>query len=196
MEPPGAEPADTFEYDPNDPAPTRGGGLCCNPFHLPGGAFDQRQVESRRDVLVYTSTVLEREMEITGPIRLHLWAASSAPDTDFTAKLVDVYPDGTAYNLTDGVIRARYRQSRSRPSLLEPGRAYEIVVDVGATSNLFKAGHRIRLEVSSSNFPRFDRNPNTGMPLGASPEVRSAIQNILHNESHASFLALPVVPKG
>ena len=192
---PTAEPADTFEYDPHDPVPTRGGGLCCDPFFLPGGAFDQRQVENRRDVLVYTSAVLERDMEVTGPVQLRLWAASSAPDTDFTAKLVDVYPSGAAYNLADGIIRARYRQSRSYPSLLQPGSVYEFVVDIGATSNLFKAGHRIRLEVSSSNFPRFDRNPNTGTPLGASSETRSATQTVLHNEARPSFLILPVAPR-
>ena len=192
---PTAEPADRFEYDPGNPVPTRGGGLCCDPFFLPGGAFDQRPVENRHDVLVYTSTILEQDTEVTGPITLQLWASSSAPDTDFTGKLVDVHPSGVAYNLTDGIIRARYHESRSRPSLLEPGRAYLFVVDMGATSNLFKAGHRIRLEVASSNFPRFDRNLNTGAPVGASSEMRVAMQTVLHSEAHSSYLSLPVVAR-
>ena len=139
-----------------------GGGLCCYPTGLPPGPFDQREIEARSDVLVYSTPPLERDFEVTGPVSVKLWAASSAPDTDFTAKLVDVEPDGFARNLTDGIIRARYRNSKSDPELIEPGRVYEYTIDLWATSNLFKAGHQIRLEISSSNFPRFDRNSNTG----------------------------------
>ena len=192
---PGEEPPDRYRYDPRGPVPTRGGGLCCDPVFLPSGAYDQRQVETRDDVLVYTSAVLERDVEVTGPVRLELWAASSAPDTDFTAKLVDVHPSGDAYNIADGIIRARYRESRAHPSSLQPGRAYPFTIDLAATSNLFRAGHRIRLEVSSSNFPRFDTNPNTGAPIG-SAEVVTAAQTVLHNDAHPSYVALPVVPRG
>jgi putative CocE/NonD family hydrolase len=192
-EAPGAEPTDTFRYDPLEPVPTRGGGLCCNPTYLPGGVYDQRPVEARHDVLVYTSAPLAREMEVTGPVRVHLWAATSAPDTDFTAKLVDVHPDGSAYNLADGIIRTRYRESRAVPSPLQPGKAVALSIDLGATSNLFKAGHRIRLEVSSSNFPRFNRNPNTGAPLASGSEMIAATQTVLHNESHASRVILPTI---
>jgi uncharacterized protein len=117
---------------------------------------------------VYSTPPLEHDVEVTGPLTVTLWAATSAPDTDFTAKLVDVCTHGCARNLTDGIIRARYRDSRSTPSLVEPGRVYRYTIDLWATSNVFKAGHRIRVEISSSNFPRFDRNPNTGKPVAES----------------------------
>ena len=192
-EPPGAEPPDSYLYDPRDPVPTRGGGLCCSASFTRGGAFDQRCVEARPDVLVYTTPPLERDLEVTGPVRVTLWAASSAPDTDWTAKLVDVAPDGFARNLTDGIIRARYRESFARPSLIEPGRIYEYQIDLWATSNLFKAGHRVRVEVSSSNFPRFDRNPNTGRPLGADADLEPALQRVFHDADHPSRITLPVI---
>jgi uncharacterized protein len=146
-------------------------------------------------VLVYTTPPLEAAMEVTGPIVVKLWAATTAPDTDFTAKLVDVDPTGYARNLTDGIIRARYRESTSRASFIEPGRAYEYTIDLVATANVFKAGHRIRLEVSSSNFPRFDRNPNTGRPFDADAELRPAMQTVLHDRAHPSHVVLPVVPR-
>ncbi len=193
---PTSEPPDYYLYDPRDPVPTRGGPLCCYPAALPIGAFDQRDVEERADVLVYNTAPLARDLEVTGPILVTLFAASSAPDTDFTAKLVDVFPDGYARNLTDGIIRARYRTSRERPTLLEPGRVDEYTIDLWATSNLFKAGHRIRLEISSSNFPRFDRNPNTGHAFGQDAELRPALQTILHDADHPSRVVLPVVPRG
>jgi predicted acyl esterase len=144
-------------------------------------------------VLVYSTDPLSEPLEVTGPIEMRLWAASSAPDTDFTAKLVGVFPDGTARMLNDGILRARYRKSRTIPELLTPGRAEEFVIDVGATSNLFAAGHRIRVEISSSNFPRFDRNSNTGAPFGESDTTRPATQAILHDAGHPSRIVLPLV---
>ncbi|HEY2104444.1 MAG TPA: CocE/NonD family hydrolase [Candidatus Binataceae bacterium] len=191
---PGDEREDSYVYNPLDPAPTRGGGLCCYPAVVPGGAFDQRAIENRADVLVYTTEPLTAEVEVTGPIRLTLYASSSAPDTDFTAKLVDVEPGGQARNLTDGIIRARYRHSPSDPRLLKPGEVEEYTIDLGATCNVFLAGHRIRLEISSSNFPRFDRNPNTGHELFAGAETRPALQTVMHRAGCASHLTLPVIP--
>lgn len=178
-----------------NPVPTAGGGLCCYPNSVPGGAFDQAAVEHRADVLVYSTEPLAEDVEVTGPVRLVLYASSSAPDTDFTAKLVDVSPCGFARNLTDGIIRARVRESRSDPKLLTPGKVCEFAIDMWSTSNLFKAGHRIRLEISSSNFPRFDRNPNTGRELFTDAEIRPALQTIMHDRGFASRLILPVIPK-
>ena len=129
---------------------------------------------------------------MTGPVSVRLWVCSSAPDTDFVARLVDVYPDGRAYNLTDGIIRARYRDGL-KESLLEPGQPYCMKIDLWATSNVFKAGHRIRLQITSSNFPRWDRNPNTGHPLGQDAKLRIAEQTILHDREHPSHLLLPLV---
>jgi len=144
--------------------------------------------------LVYSTEPLREDLEVTGPIMLTLYASSSAPDTDFTAKLVDVEPDGYARNLTDGIIRARYRESRSDAVMLKPGEVYEYTIEVGATSNVFKAGHQIRVEISSSNFPRFDRNPNTGHDLFVDAETRPALQTVLHQTGMASYLTLPVIP--
>ena len=192
---PGAEPSDRYTYDPANPVKTRGGALLMAP-EFPAGPFDQRATEGREDVLVYTTPVLEQDVEVTGPILVHLWAASSAPDTDFVARLVDVHPSGYAQNLTDGIIRARYRHfSRGEaPSLIEPGKAYGYEIDLWATSNVFKAGHRIRLDVTSSNFPRWDRNPNTGHGFGADAELTVAHQTILHDSGHPSYVTLPIVP--
>jgi putative CocE/NonD family hydrolase len=171
-----------------------GGGLCCYANALPGGAFDQAAVEHRADVLVYSTPPLPEDLEVTGPVKLTLYASSSAPDTDFTAKLVNVEPCGFARNLTDGIIRARVRESQSSPTLITPGKVYEFNIDMWSTSNLFKAGHRIRLEVSSSNFPRFDRNPNTGHDLFTDAETRPALQTVMHDRAFASHLVLPVIP--
>lgn len=193
-ETPADEPPDAFVYNPRDPVPTRGGGLCCNAVFTMGGAYDQREIESRADVLVYTTPPLDAPVEVTGPVKLILHAATSAPDTDWTAKLVDVSPCGHARNLTDGILRARYRTSMAEGVLLTPGEVIAYEVDLWATSNLFLAGHRIRLEVSSSNFPRFDRNPNTGEQPGRSTEMVSALQTIFHSSEHPSRLILPVIP--
>ena len=194
-EAPGDEPPDVFLYNPANPAPTQGGALCCNPYFAASGAFDQGEIEDRPDVLVYSTPPLARDTEVTGPISVTLWAASSAPDTDFTAKLVDVCEDGCARNLTDGIIRARYRDSMSAPTLLEPGRPYCYSIDLWATSNVFAAGHRIRLEISSSNFPRFDRNGNTGGDIAAETQLQPALQTILHDAAHPSCVTLPIVPR-
>jgi putative CocE/NonD family hydrolase len=194
-EAPGDDRPDVFLYDPFHPVPTAGGQLCCYPAILPPGAFDQRPVEARADVLVYTTPPLEEDTEVTGPVRLQLWAATTAPDTDFTGKLVDIYPDGYARNLTDGIVRTRYRQGTDAPRPITPGIVYEYEINLWATSNLFRKGHRIGLEVSSSNFPRFDRNLNTGHELGADAEMLPALQTIFHDQEHPSRLVLPIVPR-
>jgi len=188
-ETPGDQPADRYVYDPWNPVPT---GALGGYSRLPS---DQREIEAREDVLVYTSATLTSPLEVTGPVTLYLWADSSARDTDFTAKLVDVLPDGTARALTDGIIRARYRASKTTPTLLEPGTPVEFRIEVGATSNVFLPGHRIRLEVSSSNFPRFDRNPNTGGVFGEDAVLERATQTIHHTTARPSRLVLPVVPR-
>ncbi len=188
------DPPDTYIYDPHNPVLTRGGAVCCTPSLFPWGPLDQRIVEKRDDVLVYTTAPLTTDMEVTGNIQVMLFAASSALDTDFSAKLVDVFPDGLARNLTDGMLRARYRNSLSKQDLLKPDEIAKFRIDAGVTSNLFRKGHRIRLEISSSNFPRFDRNPNTGRPVADEVELRPAKQVVYHDRKHASYLLLPVIP--
>ncbi len=192
-EPPGEEENDSFLYDPSNPVPTKGGNIL-SPTAV-AGAYDQREIEERQDVLVYTSPPLEEEIEITGPISVKLFAASSTIDTDFTAKLVDVWPNGKAYNLIDGIIRARYRLSDTKQSLIEPGKVYEYTIDLVATSNVFKAGHCIRVEISSSNFPRYNRNPNTGSALDEDNELEIAMQKVFHDEEYPSHIVLPVIPR-
>jgi putative CocE/NonD family hydrolase len=191
------ESPDQYDYDPANPVMTRGGALLMTP-EFPAGPRDQTPTESRTDVLVYSTPVLEQDIEVTGPITVHLWAVSSAPDTDFVARLVDVHPNGYVQNLTDGIIRARYRNfgHGEAPSLIEPGKAYEYEIDLWATSNLFKKGHRIRLDITSSNFPRWDRNPNTGHAFGEDSELVIAHQTILHDAEHPSYITLPIVPLG
>jgi uncharacterized protein len=191
---PASEPPDKFIYDPVNPVPTVGGPLCCDEIHLPPGPRDQRTVEERNDVLVYSTAPLAHDLEVTGPVRLEFFATSSAVDTDFTAKLVDVSPDGTAINLTEGILRARYRDSQATATPLTPGKVYALSIDLWATSNVFRAGHRIRLEVSSSNFPRFDRNLNTGEPAATSAKWTTATNSILHDAAHPSAFVLPLVP--
>jgi putative CocE/NonD family hydrolase len=190
------EPPDTFVYDPGHPVPTLGGSTCCGEDVTPitMGPRDQRPAEERSDVLVYTTPPLEEDMEVTGPVSVVLYAASDARDTDFTAKLVDVFPDGYAMNVAQGIIRARYRDSWERPALLEPGHVYKYAIDLWSTSNCFLRGHRIRVEISSSNFPQFDRNPNTGNPFGLDAELRTATQTVYHDADHPSHILLPVVP--
>jgi len=191
---PASEEPDSYAYDPRDPVPTRGGGLCCWQAALTPGAFDQRQIEQRDDVLVYSSDVLEEDLEVTGPVRVVLWAASDAVDTDFTAKLVDVYPCGYARNVLDGIVRARYRHSTAQSQPLTPGAIEQYTIDLGATSNVFLKGHRVRVEVSSSNFPRFDRNPNTGYAVETEAEMSTAAQTVYHDTQCPSHILLPVIP--
>lgn len=194
LDAPRREPPAAFDYDPADPVRTIGGRVCCGSASPPG-PFDQRPNESRPDVLVFSTPPLASDLEVTGYIRLELFASSSAVDTDFTALLADVDPSGYARFLTDGIVRARYRASTERAELIEPGRSYKYDVDLWATSNLFKAGHRVRLYVSSSNFPRFGRNLNTGEPtLGATRMVK-AQQTVFHDAEHPSALVLPVIPR-
>lgn len=198
-QPPADEPSDAFLSDPRNPVPTSGG-----PTYLPYqgvgvgvGPHDQRAVERREDVLCYTSAPLERPVEVTGPVTLTVYVSSSAPDTDITGKLVDVHPDGRAEHLTDGILRARYRESASDPQPLEPGRVFELRIDLWATANVFAAGHRIRLEIAGSNFPRFDRNAHTG---GVNADVgwddlRRAVNTVHHSRSYPSRLTLPVIDR-
>jgi putative CocE/NonD family hydrolase len=193
-EAPSAESPDRYRYDPRDPVPTHGGALLLTP-EFAVGPVDQRAIESRPDVLTYSTAPLARDTEVTGPLRVRLWACSTAPDTDFVARLVDVHPDGRAYNLTDGIIRARFRDGTPE-SLLVPGRPYLFDIDLWATSNVFKAGHRIGLQVCSSNFPRWDRNPNTGHVFGQDDELCVAEQTILHDAEHPSCVLLPLVSTG
>jgi putative CocE/NonD family hydrolase len=184
--------SDTFVFDPNDPVPTTGGN---NLVGTTIGPYDQSELEDRSDVLVYTSQPLDQPLEVTGPVKMLLFAESTATDTDFTAKLVDVYPDGRAFNLCDGIIRARYRESITEPTLIEAGRVYCYEIDLWVTSNVFLPGHRIRVEVSSSNFPRFDRNPNSGKRFGTDTELLKATQVIYHQTDQASHIILPVIPR-
>ena len=189
-----AETADQYIYDPAHPVPTIGGPLCCDEHHLPPGPRDQRPAEARNDVLVYSTPVLANDLEVTGPITLELYASSSAVDTDFTAKLVDVWPNGFAQNVAEGIIRARYRYSQDQPELINPGQIYPFKIDLWATSNVFRKGHILRLEVSSSNFPRFDRNLNTGLERNRAQEFNSATNVIYHDDKHPSAIILPIVP--
>jgi uncharacterized protein len=191
---PGAEPPDTFEYDPASPVRTIGGRLCCG--GLPPGPFDQRPNESRPDVLVYSTPPLQQDVEVTGFITAEVYAATSARDTDFTAMIVDVDPSGYARYLGDGVIRARFRNSTERAEPIEPGKAYKYTIDLWATSNVFKAGHRIRVYLSSSNFPRFNRNLNTGEKSFGGTRLEKARQPIYHDAEHPSAIVLPIIPRG
>jgi uncharacterized protein len=191
---PGAtEAADQYVYDPANPAPTIGGPLCCDAAHLPPGSRDQRPVEARDDVLVYSTPPLASDMEVTGPVSVEVYVKSSAVDTDFTAKLVDVWPDGFAQNLTEGILRTRYRSSQEKPELMTPGQIYKLTIDAWSTSNVFKKGHTLRLEVSSSNFPRFNRNLNTGEDNGSGQRFVPATNTVLHDAEHPSALTVPVV---
>ncbi len=189
-EPAGEEPRDRYTSDPLRPVP-----FVTEPtFAQIGGPDDYRPVERRDDVLVYSTEPMTEDTEVTGPIRVQLYAASSAPDTDFMAKLLDVWPDGYAQRLCDGMVRARFREGMDRPSPIEPGRPYGYDIDCWNTSQVFKKGHRIRLEVASTAFPKYDRNPNTGAPLGRSAEMKTADQTIYHDREHPSHIVLPIVP--
>jgi putative CocE/NonD family hydrolase len=195
FEPPDDEPEDHFVFDPNHPVNTLGGNHIL-PLYYPRGPADQTIIEQRFDVLVYTSDILDQDIEVTGPVSVKLFAASSAQDTDFTAKLVDVNPDGRAFNIADGIIRARYRKGReAEPSLIKPNSIVEYNIDLLATSIVFKKGHRIRLEISSSNFPRWDRNPNTGELAHEAKTLTTAFQTIFHNRRYHTHILLPLIPR-
>jgi putative CocE/NonD family hydrolase len=190
---------DTYVYDPADPAPTLGG-----PASIPAllfassfGPADQRPLEERPDVLVYTSDVLDQATEATGPLNVVLYAATTAPDTDFVAKLTDVAPGGESRILAEGILRASFRDGFERAVPVEPGRVYSYTINLVATSHVFLPGHRIRLDISSSSFPRFDRNPNTGHPIGTDGpgDLRSARQTIFHDRERPSHILLPVIPR-
>lgn len=184
---------DTFTYNPLEPVPTLGGQISTH--QLLRGPRDRRPVQRRDDVLVYTSAPLEQDLEVTGPVELKLFAASTAVDTDFTATLTDVYSDGRAIHICEGIRRASFRESLENPTPITPGKVYEYRISLWETSNVFKAGHRIRIEVSSSNFPRYARNLNTGKNFATDTEVKTAVQTIYHDSEHPSALLLPVVPR-
>jgi putative CocE/NonD family hydrolase len=187
---PAAEGKDTYRYDPADPVPY----LTESTSHQIGGPDDYSEVEERADVLVYSTPVLESDVQVTGPVRLKLYASSDGLDTDFTAKLVDVHPDGFCQRLTDGIVRGRFRDGMMEEKPLEPGTVHEFEVDLWNTSQVFQAGHRIRLEVSSSAFPKYDRNLNTGGPLATGTDMRVAENEVRHGGAYASHLILPVIP--
>lgn len=191
---PASEKRDAYTYDPANPVPTLGGRLCCGNA-IPPGPANQRANESRSDVLVYSTAQLEKDLEVTGFITVDLYASSSAVDTDFTALLVDVDPSGYARFLTDGIVRARYRNSTTKAEPIRPGQVYKYAIDLWATSNVFKAGHQLRLYVSSSNFPRFNRNLNTGEATQGGTRMVTAKQTIYHDREHPSAITLPVIPR-
>ena len=192
--PPGNEPVDQYIYDPNHPVPTHGGPVLGDTQRYPPGPLDQRAVESRPDVLVYTTPAFNHDTEVTGHVTLELYVSSSAVDTDFVGKLIDVAPNGQAENLTDGILRARFRTSEEKPELMNPGQVYKLTVDLWSTSNVFLAGHKLRLEIESSNFPRFDRNLNNGLSPETSTTPITATNVIYHDKTHPSALILPVIP--
>jgi putative CocE/NonD family hydrolase len=197
QEPPGHEHADVYLYDPRWPVPTLGGRVMMPSTANAAGPVDQRPAESRADVLCYSTPILEQPVEVTGHVSLTLFVSSSARDTDFTGKLVDVFPDGRAIFLTDGILRARYHNSLAAPESLTPDQVYEVTIDLSVTSNVFLPGHRIRLEVSSSNFPRFDRNTNTGGTIteDSDEDVQVAVNRIFHGPGRPSRLVLPVIDR-
>ena len=194
--PPSVSATDSFVYDPATPVPTRGGNVCCTGMETGAGGYDQSTVEMRNDVLVYTSAPLDEGIEVSGFLEVVLYVSSDAKDTDFTAKLVDVYPDGRAFNLQEGAIRMRYREGMRRKVWMEEGEVYEVHLDLHATSNFFGKGRRVRLEVSSSNFPRWSRNLNTGGNNYDESEGIPAHNTVHHSPEYPSHVILPVVERG
>lgn len=187
---------DSYVYDPTDPAPSVGGHSCCGARSGPQGPYDQTPVEQRSDVLVYSSDPLPSDTEVTGPTTVDLWASSSAVDTDFTAKLLVVKPDGDAINLNNGILRTAFRDSLSDPRSGVPNQPSQYQIAIWPTSYLFRAGDRIRVEISSSDYPQFAPNPNTGAPFGQSTVTVPATQTILHDAAHPSAIVIPVIPAG
>jgi putative CocE/NonD family hydrolase len=186
---------DTFTYDPLKPVPSLGGNVCCTGNAIQGGSFDQSEMELRDDILVYTSEPLAEGLEVTGFIETSLFVSSTGVDTDITLKLIDVHPDGKAYNLDETIQRLRYREGYDKEVWMEKGKVYQVNMSPMVTSNFFAPGHRIRIEISSSNFPRFDRNLNTG---GANYNEKTPVtvkNTIHHSKQHPSVIKLPVAPK-
>ena len=194
MDEPGSGPPDMFIYNPHFPVPSTGGRGEYGRNGFVNGPVDQSRIEKRDDILCYTTDELVIDLEITGPLRLHLFASTSVKDTDFAAKLCDVHPDGRSFNVADGIIRARYRKSVFRPEFVTPGDIIEYEVDLGNSSQLFRKGHRIRIDISSSNFPTFDRNMNTGNAIGEDAVGIPAMQSVFHEPGYASYIDLPVIP--
>ncbi|MFI6365531.1 CocE/NonD family hydrolase [Nocardia sp. NPDC050630] len=194
--PGGPAAVDRYVYDPAAPAPSTGGHSCCSVGSGPQGPFDQTAVEQRSDVLTYTTDPLDTDTEVTGPITVKLWASSTAPDTDFVARLEVVAPDGSAVNLNNGIIRAAFRDSLSDPSLLVPGQPYQFTIKIWPTSYQFKAGDRIRVAISSSDYPQYAPNPNTGEPFGDSARTQPATQMIFKDSEHPSSVIVPIIPAG
>lgn len=186
---------DEFKYDPADPAPSLGGNVCCTGGAIKAGSFDQRKNEEREDILVYTSEPLQEGTEVSGFIEATLYVSSNAKDTDFTIKLIDVYPDGRAYNLDETIFRARFREGFDKEVFMEDGEVYKIEMSPMSTSNYFQNGHQIRIEISSSNFPRFERNLNTGGRNFDESEGVLATNRIFHSSKYPSQIRLPVVTK-
>lgn len=183
---------DSYVYDPMNPVKSYGGNVCCTGNAVQGGAFDQRVMETRNDILVYTTDILEEGIEVTGFIESTLYVSSDVKDTDFTIKIIDVYPDGTAYNLDETIQRARFRDGYDKEVFMKEGEVYKIELTPMATSNYFKKGHRIRIEISSSNFPRFARNLNTGGDNYNESEGVVANNSIHHSKAHPSHIKLPI----
>ncbi|MBC8281975.1 MAG: CocE/NonD family hydrolase, partial [Chloroflexi bacterium] len=209
----GGQQPSTYLFDPNNPVPTIGGNISSGQPVMAAGGFDQREsaeffgsrepylpLASRPDVLVFQTEPLAEDVEVTGPISVQLWISSSAVDTDFTAKLIDVYPSsvdypqGYALNLTDGILRVKFRNSWEKPELMEPEEVYQVELNLLPVSNLFVKGHRIRLDISSSNFPRFDVNGNTGENPGTSAIRVTALNSVHHDQARPSHVLLPIIP--
>ncbi len=190
-----AEAADAFVYDPMSPVPSYGGNVCCTGNAVKGGAFDQKEMEARKDILVYTTDVLKEDTEVSGFIEAALYVSSDVKDTDFTLKLIDVYPDGSAYNLDETIQRVRYREGYDKEVFMEEGEVYKVDLTPLSTSNTFKKGHRIRIEVSSSNFPRFARNLNTGGDNYDEDEGVIANNKVHHSKKYPSHIKLPIAKK-
>ena len=193
--PPTRDAPDAFTYDPHNPVLSYGGNVCCTGNAVTAGAFDQRRMEARADVLVYSTEPLREAVEVSGPIVVTLYVSSDVKDTDFTAKLVDVYPDGRAYNLDETIQRVRYREGYDKTVLMEKGKVHKVALSPLNTSNLFEAGHRIRVEISSSNFPRFDRNLNTGGNNYDESEGVVAHNRVHHSREYPSSVELTVVKR-
>lgn len=191
---PGNEPPDKFVYTPLNPVPTVGGKIVPTRNLVPG-PFDQTAIELREDVLCYTTEILKEDLEVAGPVKLHLYASTTVEDTDFTAKLIDVHPNGRAYNIADGIQRVSYRDWKNKEEPVIPSKVYKYIIDLGHISILFFKGHRIRVEISSSNFPLYDRNMNTGNKISEDTAGKQALQTIYHDKNYPSYLELPISSK-